>query len=91
MIPDIDFKNSSNSSPTVNFILKAQNYSGGNFTQNANNNTTATATIPISQFTEQTYFRLRGRMVSLRVESTGAGVTWRLGVPRIDVRTDGRR
>jgi hypothetical protein len=30
-------------------------------------------------------------MMSLRVESTAVGVAWRLGVPRVDVRTDGRR
>lgn len=91
MIPDVDFRNSASPSPTVNFVMKAQNYSGGNFTQSANNNTTLTATVPIDQFTEQTFFRLRGRMLTLRVTSDGVGVAWRVGVPRIDVRTDGRR
>ena len=91
MIPDVDFRNSQNSSATVNFVMKAQNYSGGNFTQNANNDTTLTATVPITQFTDQTFFRLRGRMLTLRVQSDEVGVAWRAGVPRIDVRTDGRR
>lgn len=91
MIPDVDFRNSANPSPTVNFILKAQNYSGGNFTQSANNDTTLTATVPIDQFTEQTFFRIRGRMLTLRVTSDEVGVAWRVGIPRIDVRTDGRR
>jgi hypothetical protein len=91
MIPDLDFRNSSAANPTVDFVLKAQDFSGSNFSQNANNNTTRTATIPIEQFTEQTYFRLRGRMMSLRVESSGLGVAWRLGVPRVDIRSDGRR
>ena len=91
MIPDIDFRNSSAASPTVNFILEAQDFSGSNFSQTANNNTTKTATLPIEQFTEQTYFRLRGRMMTLRVESTQIGVAWRLGIPRVDIRTDGKR
>jgi hypothetical protein len=91
MIPDLDFRNSSAASPTVDFILEAQDYSGSNFSQTANNNTTLTATIPVAQFTEQTYFRLRGRMLSLKVRSTEVGVAWRLGVPRVDIRTDGRR
>lgn len=91
MIPDVAFRNSSAASPMVNFELKSQDYSGGNFTQSQNNDTTRVATFPVEQFTEQTYFRIRGRMLSLRVESTGEGVAWRLGVPRIDVRTDGRR
>ena len=91
MIPDVTFRDSSNANPSVNFVLKTQDYSGGNFKQSSNNNTVRTATMPIEQFTDQTYFRLRGRMMSLRVESTAVGVAWRLGVPRIDVRTDGRR
>ena len=91
MIPDVDFRNSEAASPSVNFVMKTQDYSGGNFTQSANNNTARTATVPVDQFTEQTYFRLRGRMLSLRLESDGQGVAWRLGIPRIDVRPDGRR
>ena len=91
MIPDLTFRNSSAANPTVNFILEAQDYTGQDFTQSQNNNTTRTATFPVEQFTNQTYFRLRGRMMSLRVESDGVGVAWRLGVPRVDIRSDGRR
>lgn len=91
MIPDLDFRNSSAQNPMVDFVLEAQDFSGSNFSQTANNNTTLTATLPVAQFTNQTYFRLRGRMITLRVQSTGVGVAWRLGVPRIDVRADGRR
>ena len=91
MIPDLTFRNSSAANPTVNFILEAQDYTGQDFTQAQNNNTTRTATFPVEQFTNQTYFRLRGRMMSLRVESDGVGVAWRLGVPRVDIRSDGRR
>lgn len=91
MIPDVDFRNSEAANPTVNFVMKTQDYSGGNFKQTANNNTTKIASVPVDQFTEQTYFRLRGRMLSLRLESNGQGVAWRLGIPRIDVRPDGRR
>ena len=91
MIPDVDFRNSQNANATVNFVLKAQNYSGGNFTQSANNDTTLITNVPITQFTDQTFFRLRGRMLTLRIQSDEVGVAWRAGIPRIDVRTDGRR
>lgn len=91
MIPDLDFRNSSAPNPMVDFVLEAQDFSGSNFSQTANNNTTLTATLPVSQFTNQTYFRLRGRMMTLRVRSDGVGVAWRLGVPRVDIRADGRR
>jgi len=51
-------------------------------------------TIPeytVQQFTGQVYTRLRGRQLSFRIESNSLGVAWQLGVPRIDIRKDGRR
>lgn len=91
MIPDLTFRDSSAASPKVDFILKAQDYSGSNFSQSRDNMTTRVATVPVEQFTEQTYFRLRGRMMSLRVQSDDVGVAWRLGIPRVDIRSDGKR
>jgi hypothetical protein len=102
MIPDLTFRNSSAANPVVNFVLQAQDYSGSAFSQTSDNdaarisNTTTsggitTVTFPVEQFTSQTYFRLRGRMMSLRVQSDGLGVAWRLGIPRVDIRQDGRR
>jgi hypothetical protein len=38
-----------------------------------------------------TYMRLRGRSMIYKISSSAAGVAWRLGVPRVEVRTDGRR
>jgi len=29
--------------------------------------------------------------MAIRIESTGTGVAWQLGAPRIDIRPDGRR
>lgn len=37
------------------------------------------------------YIRVRGRQMSLRVASTGLGVQWQLGAPRMDVRPSGRK
>jgi hypothetical protein len=45
----------------------------------------------IQEFTGQVYTRIRGRQMSFRIESTGLGVSWQLGSPRIDIRNDGRR
>lgn len=91
MIPDVTFRNSSAPNPKVDFVLLAQDYSGSDFSQLKNNETTLSARFPVEQFTEQTYFRLRGRMLTLRLESNDIGVAWRLGIPRVDIRTDGRR
>lgn len=93
MIPDVDFRNSPATAPTLNLMLRGEDFPGADWAtgQTKNNNVTRTVTLPIELFTEQTYFRLRARSVILRVESTGVGVAWRLGIPRIDVRADGRR
>jgi hypothetical protein len=34
---------------------------------------------------------VRGRQMALRVASTGLGVQWQLGTPRMDVRPSGRK
>ena len=91
MIPDLDFRNSNADSPSVVMTLKSQDFSGSNFSQNAPSSVVQTATIPIQQFTDQVYFRIRGRMMTFRIESSSVGVAWRLGIPRVDVRTDGKR
>ncbi len=37
------------------------------------------------------FYRLRGRSLVFKLSNSVSGVFWRLGVPRVDVRTDGRR
>ena len=34
---------------------------------------------------------MRGRSFAIKVESTGLGVKYKLGTPRVDMRPDGRR
>ena len=45
----------------------------------------------VQEFTQIVYTRLRGRQMALRVSSDQLGCQWQLGVPRIDLRPDGRR
>jgi len=59
-------------------IISAQNY------QNQR-------TYTVQEFTEEVFVRLRGRQMAFKLESTELGVSWQLGVPRIDLRPDGRR
>ena len=91
IIPDVAFENTSNDAPTADMTLKARNFPGGDFTQTENSPVTRTSTVPVQQFTTQSYVRLRGRSMTLRVASDTAGTGWRLGTPRIDIRPDGRR
>jgi hypothetical protein len=49
------------------------------------------AVVPIEQFTGQVFVRVRGRQMAFKIESTELGVAWKLGIPRLDMRPDGRR
>lgn len=91
MLPDITFRNSTGT-PSVTMTLKARNYPGGDYlAKEEDNPVTRTATVPVEQFTREIDLRLRGRALSLRIESDDRETSWRLGTPRLRVRTDGRR
>jgi len=90
IIPDITFRNASGS-PSALLTVKTANFPGANFSQTNTRDIIRTATYPVEQYTNQLYVRVRGRSFTFRVESSEVGVAWRFGLPRIDVRTDGRR
>jgi hypothetical protein len=90
MIPDIDFTGSG-PMPSVTMTVKANNFPGGVFLQEDDGTVMRTASVPVQQFTNQLYLRLRGRSFFFRVESNTVGTAWRLGAPRLEVRTDGQR
>jgi hypothetical protein len=91
IIPDLTFRNSTNASPTVTLTLKARNFPGGAYFATDIDPVTKTTSIAVEQFTNQVFTRLRGRSMSLRIESAQVNTAWRLGDPRIDLRTDGRK
>ena len=96
IIPDISFQGSSTTgtAPAVNMTLSMQDFPGSSYGQTETDTISLTAsstTVPFEQFTTKADIRLRGRSFCFKVASTGAGVRWRLGSPRIDVREDGRR
>jgi len=91
LIPDLTFRSSTASTPTANFTLKARNFPGGAYLQSSAKAVEKTASVPVEQFTQDAHVRLRGRSVAIRVDSSNTGTGWRLGSPRIDVRSDGRR
>jgi len=92
MIPDMSFTRSNGIvPPNAVMTIKTQNFSGGGYVGSNERTVTQTATVPIEQFTEQVYLRLRGRAMTLRVSSNCSCTAWRLGSPRVDLRPDGRR
>ncbi len=94
LIPDITFRNSTNTSPSASFTLQTRAGPGSPYAQNDPNTITRTAaetTTTVEQFTDLVHVRLRGRSFALKVSSSDVAAGWRLGSPRVDVRPDGRR
>jgi hypothetical protein len=97
MVPDVTFVGSTANNPSLTMTLIPMKGSGSGFNNpqslggSSSAAVTRTATVPIEQFTNIVYIRVRGRQLIMKAESTDLGVTWQLGSPRIDVRMDGRR
>jgi len=91
IIPDVTFEQSTAAEPTMDMIVKVRNFPGASYSNSNTANVERSATVPVEQFTDQVHLRLRGRSFALRAESDDLDVKWRLGSPRIDIRTDGRR
>ena len=91
LIPDVTFVNSTNTSPAVTMTLKMQNFPGSNYSQSRSGTVVQSATVPVEQFTEQAFLRLRGRQATFRIGSNQLGTRWILGTPRIEIQPDGRR
>lgn len=90
-IPDINFRNSTASLPEVTVTLSARSYQGENYVDSVNGAIVQTSVIPVDTYTTKNDIRLRGRAIQYRIESTETGVQWRQGVPRLEIRPDGRR
>jgi hypothetical protein len=100
IIPDITFDGSTTpdpNKPQVTFTVRPRQNPGAAY------GTGATPTVEsaqsyanqraytVQEFTEIVYTRVRGRQMAFKISSNTIGTQWQLGVPRIDVRSDGRR
>jgi hypothetical protein len=101
MIPDITFDGSNTSgetsnTPFVQFTVRPKQNPGSGYGAALSPTVTSTqsyagqTTYNVQQFTEIVYSRVRGRQMAFKIESNSVGTQWQLGVPRIDVRPDGR-
>lgn len=97
MLPDVTFEGSTAANPSLTMTLIPMKGSGSGFNNpeseggSSSAGVTRTATVPIEQFTNIVYIRVRGRQLIMKAQSNTLGVTWQLGSPRIDIRMDGRR
>jgi hypothetical protein len=97
VLPDITFTGSEAASPSATMYLLPMQNSGSGYNSPASVGgissaaITRTAVLPIEAFTGQINTRVRGRQLTMKIESTAIGVQWQLGAPRLDIRPDGRR
>jgi hypothetical protein len=97
VVPDVTFRGSTANNPAITMTLLPLQSSGSGYNNPASVAGTnsapvvRSAVLPVEQFTGIIYTRVRGRQMSMKVESTGLGVAWQLGAPRIDVKLDGKR
>jgi hypothetical protein len=91
ILPDISFFGSTDPAPVATLSLKPRNFSGVAFGTADESAITGTKMVDVQEFTEQAFVRVRGRQVAFRVESSATNIAWKLGVPRIDIRPDGRK
>lgn len=98
MLPDISFDGSTTVNPAATLSLYPRQNSGspygtvgGGSVISAQTYSANVKSYTVQEFTQQLSVRVRGRQMAMRVESTGLGVQWQLGAPRIDARLDGRK
>ena len=97
VLPDVTFEGSTVTNPAAVMTLSPMQNSGSGYNNplsvggNSASTVTRTATVPIEEFTGQVFVRVRGRQMAFKMESTELGVAWKLGIPRLEMRADGRR
>ncbi len=106
MLPDVTFDGSLNPSqdpasttnyPSIQMTLRPRQNPGSPYgvsnspTVRSDNSYINRNVYTVQEFTEIVYTRVRGRQLALKIESDQLGTQWQLGVPRLDVRPDGRR
>ncbi len=105
MLPDLTFRGStSGTNPELTMYLQPLKNSGSGYNvprsvagpdADASAQVVSTALpatpVTVDEYTGQVYIRVRGRQMSVKIESNKLGTQWQMGVPRIDIRPDGRR
>lgn len=82
LIPDVAFVGT-DTAPELTYSIKTRDFPLGSL------NTATTATV--TNTTGVAYIRARARQMRVRIESTDADNSWRLGDTRFDIKADGRR
>lgn len=92
MLPDVAYLDVTDvgvGAPEVSVILKGRRYVPNTIDQTDTTEVTAQSSSVVDVFTKQTWPRIRGRSLSVRVESNKRGFRWRWGAARYNVEPDG--
>lgn len=90
LIPDVNFTGSTVNTPQVQIQLRPRRFPGDPATNSATDQKPVIETA-VDTYTQQVYIRARARQMAMRIGSTGLGVQWQVGSPRLEVRADGKR
>jgi len=91
IIPDIKFTDSTAAAPSASLQVKPRNFPGSGYQNSGDTDTKNVVESAVDVYTNQVFIRARARQMALKVQSDATGVMWRLGSPRLDGRSDGRR
>ena len=100
IIPDITFDGSNNpapAKPSAVFTIRPRQNPGAPYGSSDTPTVASTQSYAVVQnynvqeFTQIVYTRIRGRQMAFKVSSDTLGTQWQLGVPRMDIKPDGRR
>ena len=90
LIPDINFNGSTANDPEVQIQILPRRFPGNPATDSATDQKSIIETA-VDTYTQQVYIRARARQMAMQIRSTGLGVQWQLGSPRLEARADGKR
>jgi hypothetical protein len=98
MLPDVSFNGSTVPNPQCTLEIMPRQNSGTDYRDvsppaviSGQQYSPVVKQYTVQKFTPQIDTRVRGRALALRISSDAMGVQWKLGVPRIDARPDGRK
>jgi hypothetical protein len=89
--PDIDFLNSTATTPEVILSFRLQDKPGSEDALIEAGEIVRTVSFPIQEFTDKIDIGKRGRYIALRLECNQLDTAWRMGVNSLDVKQDGKR
>jgi len=97
MIPDVSFDGSNVNDPSMYMTLLPRQNPGAAYsttiypTVASTQDYTSAPFYGTQQFTQQINIRVRGRQIAAVFGSNTLGTAWQVGIPRMDVRPDGRK